>query len=622
MIRQRVSLAVAGAVVASTALTMGLSTTASAAPTIYDPNFVPTTGDLSGVGSDTSEILLDYITKGVNGIDGFNADKSTGRIASFAAGLDPATVVLKSGSSPVTRPNGSGSGKLTLYGTGNNLDVDFARSSSTLNTAEINANLQQSPFAVDGMKLAVSTTSNAPAGISPAEMVNIYEGVHKTWGEVPGYAGPAPSATIKPLVPQTGSGTYSFFLAQINAAKGSPVVFGSNTAPTQEHDDTLLKNDPNAIAPFSTARAKGLSTIKTLDAAGTFSAKRAIYNVVRQGDLSGSKATLILSAFGPSGFLCSPAAKPLIEAAGFDQLGSATCGIFSQNTTSDFTTSSSVAAATTTTLSATTQNGKSVKLTASVGSAGNLPSGKVVFTENGAKIGQAQVIGGSATVALSNVAVGAHTYNATFNPTNAALFTPSQSTAVSTTVQKTSAISVGSVSKSFGAAANIPVSVTGDGAPAGGSVTVNVGGNVTTVGLANGSASIGVPTTLGAGNYAISVTYNSDGATAGSAVNGSLSISKAGTASSLKLSKKSIKASKKAKVTITVKAPGSSVPATGKVTIKAGKKTVGSGTVKNGKVTINLKKLKKGSYKLKATFAGDANFGGSSTKTVKLKVTK
>ena len=62
--------------------------------------------------------------------------------------------------------------------------------------------------------------------------------------------------------------------------------------------------------------------------------------------------------------------------------------------------------------------------------------------------------------------------------------------------------------------------------------------------------------------------------------------------------------------------------ANGKVTLKVGSKTIGKGTVKNGKVTITLKKLKKGSYKIKATFAGDSNVNGSSSKTVKLKVTK
>ncbi|MBD8606466.1 Ig-like domain repeat protein [Aeromicrobium sp. CFBP 8757] len=626
MIRQRVSLAVAGAVVATTALTAGMATSASAAPTIYDPSFTPTTGDLSGAGSDTTEIALDYLTKGHNGIEGFNADRTSGRIASFAAGTDPATVVLKAGASPITRPNGSGAGKTLLRPATNNADVDFARSSSGLSPAEITDGLQQSAFAVDGLKLAVSSSAtNAPASISDADLVKIYQGTITTWGQTTGYAGSAPSATIKPLIPQSGSGTRSFFEAQLKSRNGGvSVTLGANVTPTQEHSDVDIKDNPNAIAPFSTGRAKTASTIKTI---GGFSAQRALYNVVRTADLSGAKGTLIQSVFGPNGFVCSPAAKPLIEAAGFDQLASVgsaggACGTFGQTDVTNFTTSNSVAQSTTTTLSAAAQNGKSVKLTAAVSAASGLPNGKVVFSENGAKIGTGQVIGGSATLTLTNVALGAHTYTATYNPTNAATFTASQSGSAATTVLKTSAVSVGSAGAIFGRGASVPISVTSDGAPAGGSVTVNAGGVVSTVGLSGGSASVTMPAAAAAGLYAVTVTYNGDGSTSPSSAAGSLSISKASSAASLKLSKKSIKASKKVKATVTVKIAGSALKAGGKVTLKAGSKTVGKGTVKNGKATITLKKLKKGSYKIKATFAGDANVNGSSTKAVKLKVTK
>ncbi len=623
MIRQRVSLAVAGAVVASAGLTAGLATSASAAPTIYDPSFTPTTGDLAGAGSDTSEIALDYLTKGHNGIEGFNADKSTGRIASFAAGSDPATVVLKSGSAAITRPNGSGAGKTLLRKATNNADLDFARSSSGLSTAEIADDLQQSPFAVDGLKLAASASStNAPASISNSDMVGIYQGTITKWNQLAGNSAGS-SATIVPLIPQAGSGTRSFFETQLKKYnEGTAVKLGASVKETQEHSDVDLKSDPNAIAPFSTGRAKTTTTIKAL---GGFSAQRALYNVVRKDDLNGAKGALLQSAFGTTGFVCSPAAKPLIEAAGFDQLASTTaggvCGTFGQSDATNFTISGSAAQSTSTVLTASALNGKSVKLTAAVNSASGLPSGKVVFSENGAKIGTAQVISGSASLTLSNVGVGAHSYTATYNPSNAAVYASSQSTSASATVLKSSAVSAGAVSTTFGRGASIPVRVSADGAAAGGSVTVSVGGAVSTVALSGGAASVAVPATVAAGSYAVSVTYNGDGATSPSSTSTSLSVAKASTSASLKLSKK-VKASKKAKATVTIKAPGSALKAGGKVTLKAGSKTVGTGTVKNGKVTITLKKLKKGSYKIKATFSGGTNFNASTTKAVKLKVTK
>ena len=46
MIRQRISLAVAGAVVATTALTAGLALPASATESAYDPGFTSAAGDL------------------------------------------------------------------------------------------------------------------------------------------------------------------------------------------------------------------------------------------------------------------------------------------------------------------------------------------------------------------------------------------------------------------------------------------------------------------------------------------------------------------------------------------------------------------------------------------------
>jgi ABC-type phosphate transport system substrate-binding protein len=624
MIRQRVSLAVAGAVVATTGLTAGLATSASAAPTIYDPTFTPVGGDLSGAGSDTSEIALDYLTKGHNGIEGFNADRTTGRIASFAAGFDPKTVVLKSGSAAITRPNGSGAGKALLRPATNNPDLDFARSSSGLSPAEVADDLQQSPFAVDGLELAASASStNAPATISNADMVGIYQGTITKWNQVSGNSAGS-SATIVPLIPQAGSGTRSFFEAQLKKYnEGTAVKLGASVKETQEHSDADIKSDPNAIAPFSTGRAKSTPSIKGL---GGFSAQRALYNVVRKADLNGAKGALLQSAFGTAGFVCSPAAKPLIVAAGFDQLASPSaggvCGTFGQLDATNFTVSGSPAQSTSTVLTAVASNGKTVKLTAAVNASAGLPGGKVVFSENGVKIGASQVISGSASLTLSNVGLGAHTYTATYNPSNAALYASSQSSSASTTVLKSSAVSVGTGSAPYGRGTSFPVSVTSDGAAAAGSVTVTVGGAVSTVALAGGATRITVPATLAAGTHPVSVTYNGDGATSPSSASGSVTISKAGSTATLKLAKKKAKAGKTLKTTVTVKVAGSSLPAGGKVTLKIGSKTIGKGTVKNGKATITLKKLKKGSYKIKAVFAGDANVNGSTSTTVKLKVTK
>lgn len=615
MIRQRVSLAVVGAVVAGTALSTGLVSPASAA-TSYDPDFVPASADLVGVGSDTIEIVMHDVAAAYNA----TSAASTGKIASFAA-AGTENITVRDGVS-IKRPNGSGPGKSTLYGASAVPGVSFARSSSSLSTAETSAGLRQYAFAVDGLRLAVSKSvaTHAPSTITAADMVNIYNGTYQTWGQIPGYDGTAPGATIKPFQPQSGSGTLSFFTAQLTAANGGVAVpLATSVKSTQEHDPTLIQNDPDAIAPFSTARAKGLSSSVAL--VRGFQARRAVYNVVRGADIENSK---IASVFGATGFLCSPAAKTAIEAAGFDQLAtSATpggqCGIPTQSAVSfPFVTSSVVTTETALTASA---NGGTVSLKADV-SGNNIASGNVVFKQNGATLGTVAVNGqSSATLTLSGVAKGTQTYTASFVPANSK-FVASDSLPATVKVVTASTTSVAPVSKVYGVAGSIPVSVSSAGGAVNGVVSVNAGGVVSNVALVNGVGAAPVPASLGVGTYPVTVTFAGDANTGASSASSALSVTKVKTTSTLKLAKSKVSAKKKAKATVTVKVVGSPVKANGKVTLKSGSKVIGTGTVKNGKVTVTLKKLKKGTYKIKATFVGGTNFGASVTKTLKLTVTK
>lgn len=626
MIRQRVSLAVAGTLVAGSALAVGLAAPASAATSPFDPTgYTPTTADLVGSGSDTSEVVLDYLSKGHNGVPGFNAGKTSGRIASYAATPQPDTLTLRDGST-LARPANSGGGRSQLFGTSNNVNFDFARASSSIGagTAEVTAGLRQIPFAQDGLKMVTATTSNAPTTIAPADLVKIYNGTYKTWNEVPGGTS---TAAIEAYIPPTGSGTRSFFTGQLAKANtgGAAVDLAGNLKVAQEHDATPLQNNPNAIAPFSTGRAKSATGIKTIDG---LNAKRALYNVFRGADLSGSKKSIIDAAFRENGFFCSPSARPLIEAAGFDQLAAAdnggACGIPVQADINNFKLASQEGAlVTTTTLSASAANGGVVTLNAELASTGSSqkPVGKVSFRENGVQVAQASAAGGLATATISGVTPGAHTYTAVFVPTKDADFGPSQSELKTTTVLASSAVSVSAAGGAYGTPRT--VTVNGSGAAANAPVSVSVSGVLsTTVNLSNGSASVTLPANTPVGSRAVAVSFAGNGSAYASSASGTLSISKAGSATTLKLAKKKAKAGKSLKTTVTVKVAGSSLPASGKVTLKVGSKTIGKGTVKNGKATITLKKLKKGSYKIKATFAGDANVNGSSSKTVKLKVTK
>ena len=179
--------------------------------------------------------------------------------------------------------------------------------------------------------LATATVSNAPAAITPSQMVGIYDGTITNWSQIGGSNG-----VIVPMIPQSGSGTLSFFISQLTAANGgTPVTLRSGIVSVQEHDSAPIAADANAVGPFSLARFNTQATGIKLESG--FSAQRAVYNVVRTADVSKPSFTAV---FGPSGFVCSTAGRTLIQAAGFKQLAAVAdggvCGVATQAATTNF----------------------------------------------------------------------------------------------------------------------------------------------------------------------------------------------------------------------------------------------------------------------------------------------
>src|SRR5262245_29973693 len=223
----------------------------------------PRATDVVGVGSDTAQYAVNFGLDGdVLGNSGYNTANTQRRAFSFDATGDGngrtssvvgsptgVTVVLRAGQKTVVRPNGSGAGigalnndcKLQAGQPAGGLCEDattavptsevinFTRSSRLPNAGEQSAAtahgwgcLHVYQFADDRLKVAVSNlvTTNAPPALTIDNLVHIYKGDFLTWGDVPGYTGPAPTASIKPYSPQAGSGTRNFFDAQLQAANG------------------------------------------------------------------------------------------------------------------------------------------------------------------------------------------------------------------------------------------------------------------------------------------------------------------------------------------------------------------------------------------------------------------
>lgn len=464
--RHRLGAHLAAAALAGSALAL-VGAPAHAATDANDPSFTPVAADLIGVGSDTTQIALHRAAEAYStATSGFN-------VASFAA-TGGGQITLPSGA--INRPNGSGAGKALLYGSGNNTDVDFARSSSTLNDAEKAASLQQIPFALDTMVMAVSnsTASHAPATLTPAQVVSIYKGDVTNWSQVGGTDG-----TIQPYRPQDGSGTLSFFKANLKAANGGvDVTFAASVKTTQEQDDTDIKNNADAIVPISLGRAKLLGSTLRFEgqtAGQNFVYPRAVYNVVRggvQGDAD------VQAFFGSSGYLCSDAAKADIEAGGLEQLATpaagGVCGSPTQNAVTNFATN--VAVDTTTTLKVTSSAAGKATLVATVTSS-NSPSGSVTFYENDAPVASAVPLSSGQARVTITATPGAHTYVATFTPDSVATFRGSSDEASGTVLAAakltTSVPTKVKIGRTFKVAATVLNATTGKSAT--GTVSVRLG---------------------------------------------------------------------------------------------------------------------------------------------------
>ncbi|CAL9574440.1 hypothetical protein [Streptomyces sp. enrichment culture] len=260
------SRAFAGAVVGAAALSLTVMAPVASAD--------PAPGDyrvLAGVGSDTTQDVL-------NGL-GESVDAGT-LIASYDAITEDGDTDIKTrlNGCDLTRPNGSSAGIAALN---NDIDagagcLDFARSSRGVQTA--GDDLTWIPFAADTLRIAVRGDSPLSGeDFATADLKSLYECTTTEVNGVP----------VTPLIPQSGSGTRSFFLSSI----GDPVL-GSCVETMQEHDGRAL-DTAGDLAPYSVAKYTsqinelipdhhGATVLNTIDG-GEFS--RDVYNVVETARL-------------------------------------------------------------------------------------------------------------------------------------------------------------------------------------------------------------------------------------------------------------------------------------------------------------------------------------------------
>jgi ABC-type phosphate transport system substrate-binding protein len=492
-------------------------------------------------------------------------------------------------------PSGSGDGRTLLRTATDPIfgDVAYGRSSGPINTTDLAAGELALPFAVDKIVVVTHPGGPAPASLTGAQILGIYNGTYTNWNQLGGK-----NAQIHPYLPKAGSSTLNAFeaflaaLDKVNEAPGSdndPTShsaasqtwqgpgntisngnWNTGTANVEEHDPSVTIADKAAIEPFSYGRAQlANGHSKTVRIEGGWSRDRELYHVVRGSAISGATTTPFLygsdsnvleNLFSSTGWVCTNStAQADIAGAGFWPLQTGTtagkCGVKNTNTedTIDATASNGEGEGAATTTSAHYASG-AVHVSV-VSDGGGTPSGKVLIVAAGQGTpGNRPKASFDATVKLGN---------------NGTATVP-----VPAGVSGKQVIDVSYLPTDFGA-------------------NSSAGGHT-----ALGSSDVRFDAKVKAGKVATSLKAKAKPA-------------------------KLASPSKKAKVTITVKAASGSAKPTGKIELMLGKKSVGTGTLKKGKVTITVKgsSLKKGKNKITVKYVVKGSFKAPS-KTTKITITR
>lgn len=309
---------------------------AAAGPAQADPSGPPTFRQLAGVGSDTTQGVM-------NGLSNVITDSTGTKLIGSYDATGSATIQTQSSTTcTINRPNGSGAGRTALLTSlqANDGCLQFSRSSS-LNLAAATPGLTYVPFATDAVSYAVTANSNIPKTLTLTQVQAIY---HCD----PNFVGTGPNYAITVILPQSGSGTRSFWESTMNildtdvvAGKYPCIIDHKNGLPIEEHDGRVL--DDNSIAPFSISQyiaqsentipdLRGKAVLGVIDGFtpqvinNSFEISRSVYNVIPTSQIGNAPYSTVF--VGPTSAVCQ-------QTAVINQYGFATnpnCGSTSQHT--------------------------------------------------------------------------------------------------------------------------------------------------------------------------------------------------------------------------------------------------------------------------------------------------
>ncbi|HLK62359.1 MAG TPA: Ig-like domain-containing protein [Bryobacteraceae bacterium] len=247
-------------------------------------------------------------------------------------------------------------------------------------------------------------------------------------------------------------------------------------------------------------------------------------------------------------------------------------------------------------------------------------TGQVQFRDGGTIIGTATLNVGTASITLSNLAAGSHTFTATYlgsssfnsstsNPVTVTVTTPNgPPNTPGTTVTLASAPNPSTFGQTVVFQAFVSA-VSNTSTPTG-TITFNDGStNLGTVTLTNGSASLSI-STLTVGSHTVVATYSGDANFGSATSNGVIQVvNKAPTTTSLNASPTTVNPGQSVQLTAKV-AP---VTATGTVTFSDGGTTIATVAVAAGSASTSATLTGSGTHSITAAYSGDANFLASSS---------
>jgi ABC-type phosphate transport system substrate-binding protein len=262
MIKLSRLLAGAASVAAAATLVAGTVTTASATPNDPPKGVTPAYYDLVGVGSNTTQYVMDQLTLGFNATVKVH-NPSHPKVYTFDAvkpgttSTTPTNITPKAGCKVMVRPNGSSAG-ITALNTTQVIKVNgkfypcvnYARSSRARKSTDPKAavgGIEFVAFARDAISWAVRSPakggSDAPKTLNLGQLKKIFTCADKNWDQVGGK-----NAAIKVYLPQAGSGTLSTWETFMGITTLGSCV---SQAPEENEGTFAGFNSPNAIFIYS-----------------------------------------------------------------------------------------------------------------------------------------------------------------------------------------------------------------------------------------------------------------------------------------------------------------------------------------------------------------------------------